>query len=382
MPTRENKRFDKRIVSFPRMGNVHIPVCSVLGGMGAEIILPPANNKETLSLGTRYSPETMCLPYKMNLGNYIQAIEKGANTLLMFGAPGSCRLGTYAIQAEAKLKELGYDFEMVVFDLYKGGVVELIEKFSRATDSKNILGGIRGLKLGLSKFAALDEVEKGLLYWRPREKDAGNAERIYLKGVRLIDKAASHDEVRNAVSQTLDEYRGIPVNKNREILKIFLTGEFYVLLEPFANMGIEKMLGNLGVEVQRQIMLSEWVSQAITPKWLRTWKTRKEKSKKYANRYFTRAVGGDCLESLGDVVNAAEKNVDGVIHLGPFNCTPEIISQSVIPHISRQEDIPVISLSMDEHTGRAGVLTRIEAFVDLIRRYGYKKDSKKELCAL
>ncbi|NLF82741.1 MAG: CoA protein activase, partial [Candidatus Gastranaerophilales bacterium] len=281
MPTRENKRFDKRIVSFPRMGNVHIPVCSVLGGMGAEIILPPANNKETLSLGTRYSPETMCLPYKMNLGNYIQAIEKGANTLLMFGAPGSCRLGTYAIQAEAKLKELGYDFEMVVFDLYKGGVVELIEKFSRATDSKNILGGIRGLKLGLSKFAALDEVEKGLLYWRPREKDAGNAERIYLKGVRLIDKAASHDEVRNAVSQTLDEYRGIPVNKNREILKIFLTGEFYVLLEPFANMGIEKMLGNLGVEVQRQIMLSEWVSQAITPKWLRTWKTRKEKSKKY-----------------------------------------------------------------------------------------------------
>ncbi|NLF83235.1 MAG: CoA protein activase, partial [Candidatus Gastranaerophilales bacterium] len=102
----------------------------------------------------------------------------------------------------------------------------------------------------------------------------------------------------------------------------------------------------------------------------------------YANRYFTRAVGGDCLESLGDVVNAAEKNVDGVIHLGPFNCTPEIISQSVIPHISRQEDIPVISLSMDEHTGRAGVLTRIEAFVDLIRRYGYKKDSKKELCAL
>lgn len=367
------KNLKKRIVSFPRMGNIHIPISSVLYGMGAEIILPPANNLETLTLGTRHSPEVMCLPYKINLGNYMQALDRGANTLLMFGSPGSCRLGTYAVQAEAKLKDLGYDFEMVVFNLYKGGAVELLKKFARATGSRDFLGGIGGLKVALAKFSALDVIEKELLYLRPREINSGEAEEVYLKGVMMLEVAQSCEEVKKSVNHIMAEYKKIIVNKSKEILKISLTGEFFVLLDPFINMGIEKILGNLGVEVQREVMLSEWINQSLTPKWLRNDETRKEKAKKSAGKYFTRVVGGECLESIGDAVNAAETDIDGVIHMGPFNCIPEIISQSILPHISRNEKISVISLFIDEHSGKAGIITRIEAFVDLIRRNRYKK---------
>jgi len=56
------------------------------------------------------------------------------------------------------------------------------------------------------------------------------------------------------------------------------------------------------------------------------------------------------------------------VHVGPFNCIPEIVSQCILPNVSKQENIPVISLLMDEQTGKAGMVTRIEAFVDLIRR--------------
>ena len=372
--------FEKeRIVSFPRMGNLHIPVHAVLKEMGANIILPPSNNKQTLTIGTRYSPETMCLPYKMNLGNYVQALDRGANTLIMFQAPGTCRLGNYAKMAEMKLKELGYDFEMIVFDLYGGHFKEVIKKFGRATGNKSISNAINGIKLGLAKFGALDKIERELLYLRPREQIFGETEKIYKKGRNLIDKARSTEKVKAAVNQTMSDYKQINIDKSKEILKIYLTGEFFVLLDPFVNMDIEKELGRLGVEVDRQIMLSEWAGQTLIPKWLRKNETHKERATRTAQKYLTRIVGGECIESVGDAVYAAEKHIDGVVHIGPFNCIPEIMSQSILPHISRNEDIPVISLLMDEHTGKAGLMTRLEAFIDLIRRNGQKKLGKLAL---
>ena len=372
----DKNQFKKRIISFPRMGNIHIPVCAILEEMGADIILPPPNNKQALSLGTRYSPEAMCIPYKMNLGNYIQALELGANTLLMFQAPGSCRLGTYIATAEMRLRELGYDFEMIIFNLYKGGIREIAEKFSRATGNKNIVKAITGIKYCLAKFDALDKIEKELFYIRPREINSGNAKKIYIRGRELIYSAKSDREIKQAVNQTMLEYKQINIDKRKEILKIFLTGEFFVLLDTFINMDIEKELGTLGVEVDRQIMLSDWTNQTLIPKWLRKKETHKERGIRTAKKYLTRIVGGECIETIGDTVYAAENNVDGIIHISPFGCIPEIVSQNILPHISRKEEIPVISLLMDEHTGKAGMQTRLEAFVDLMRRTKRKKYSK------
>lgn len=362
----------EKIVSFPRMGNLHIPVSALLREMDANIILPPPNNKETLSLGTRHSPETICLPYKMNLGNYVQALEKGANTILMFQAPGTCRLGNYAKMSELKLRELGYNFDMVVFDLYGGKFKEIADKFGRATGNKNVLNAVRGIKICLAKFGALDKIETGLFYFRPREINPGEAEKIYKKGKKLIDQARNTKEVTTAVNRTMAEYKQIYIDKSKEILKVYLTGEFFVLLDSFVNMDIEKELGKLGVEVDRQIMLSEWIGQSVIPKWLRKQETHKERAKRTAKRYMTRVVGGECIESVGDAVYAAQKDLDGVIHIGPFNCIPEIISQCILPHISHKEHIPVISLLMDEHTGKAGIITRLEAFIDLMRRNKHK----------
>lgn len=358
----------QRIVAFPRMGNAHIPVKAMLESMGATIKLSPPNNRETLSIGTRHSVETVCLPYKLNLGNYIQAIESGANVLIMFEAPGSCRLGGYASTAEAKLKELGYDAEMVVFNLYKGKIIEVIKKFSIATGCKSFAKALKGFRLGLNKFNALDQIERALFYYRPRELKQGDAEKIYKKALRDIENAKSVTCVKNSTEQALNAYKNIPLDNDREIIKVYLTGEFFVLLDPFTNMEIEKELGHLGVEVERQVMLSDWTNNVLLPKWLHKLESHREKAMKYSGSYMTRAIGGDCVESIGDAVHAAKSGIDGVVHIGPFNCNPEVVSQCILPHVSKNENIPIISLSMDEQTGRAGLVTRLEAFVDLIKR--------------
>lgn len=58
---------------------------------------------------------------------------------------------------------------------------------------------------------------------------------------------------------------------------------------------------------------------------------------------------------------------------------PEIVSQNILAKVSREEDIPVMTLVLDEQTGKAGYQTRIEAFIDLVKRKKMRQiNNKKE----
>ncbi|MBE3075948.1 MAG: CoA protein activase, partial [Actinobacteria bacterium] len=66
------------------------------------------------------------------------------------------------------------------------------------------------------------------------------------------------------------------------------------------------------------------------------------------------------------IVLMAERGFDGIIQLLPFGCMPENIATSILPKVQRDHDIPVLTLAFDEQSGRAGVMTRVEAFLDLL----------------
>lgn len=365
MVKKDSKR---KIVSFPMMGNVFIPVKAILEGLGAKVVIPPENNKNVLDLGMRYSMEGICLPYKLNLANYMMALDKGVNTLLMFQAPGSCRFGNYTKMASQTLKDLGYDFEMVVFDMYKSKMGQVIEKFCYVAETKNPFRIINAFTLGFEKFYACDYIEKKLFYMRPRELKQGSAEKIYIKARRLIDKANSKRKLKQVMKNIDNEFEKIEINNKKDIPVVYLIGEFFVLLDPYTNMGIEKELGKMGIEVQRQIMFSDWLDHVLKPKFLYRKESHRKRALKYAKDFITRPIGGECLESVGDAVWAAQNNIDGVIHLSPFTCTPEIVAQNILSHVSKKKDIPIISLILDEQTGRTGFITRLEAFADLVKR--------------
>ena len=100
-----------------------------------------------------------------------------------------------------------------------------------------------------------------------------------------------------------------------------------------------------------------------------------EKTKRFAREFIKRDIGGDAVESIGDSAIAAASDItEGIIHLLPFTCMPEIIAQNILPNVRNEKDIPILSLVMDEYTGKAGFVTRLEAFVDLIKR---RKNSKQ-----
>ncbi|KLU62814.1 hypothetical protein CEB3_c07750 [Peptococcaceae bacterium CEB3] len=79
-------------------------------------------------------------------------------------------------------------------------------------------------------------------------------------------------------------------------------------------------------------------------------------------------IGGHAQESIGHTVMYAEQGFDGIIQLAPFACIPEIVSKAIMPRITHDTGIPVLTFFLDEQTAKAGVQTRLEAFVDMVER--------------
>jgi len=357
-----------RVVAWPRMGNIDLSMHALVSSLGVKIVMPPKNSNEALEIGVKNSIEGICLPYKLNLANYIMALEKGANTLMMFQAPGSCRFGNYTKMAQKTLEKMGYKFDMVVFDMYQSKMKQTLEAFWHVTRCINPYRYYKGFSTGFNKAFAIDTAERLLFYTRPREINKGDAEKCYKKWYQIISDTNSVLECKKLKKRVIEDFSRIPVDKEKFVPKVYLLGEFFVLLDPYTNQEIEKTLGDLGVEVQRQIFFSDWLEHVLKPSLFYKKESHRERCVRFAKDYMKRAIGGECIETVGDTVFAARNGIDGIIHIMPFTCMPEIVAQNILPKVSKQENIPVLELVLDEQTGKAGNITRIEAFVDLVKR--------------
>jgi predicted nucleotide-binding protein (sugar kinase/HSP70/actin superfamily) len=114
------------IISWPHMGSLEVILGGVFEELKLDYILPPPNSQRTLELGARYGPEFACFPLKTTLGNFIEAIEAGADTLIMVAGQGPCRFGYYAETQRRILKDAGYDFQMVPLEFQPGKLPFLV----------------------------------------------------------------------------------------------------------------------------------------------------------------------------------------------------------------------------------------------------------------
>lgn len=379
-----NQEHEKKIkVAFPHMGTIYVAWAAALKKMGLEPFVPPYTSKRTLSLGTKNSPEAICLPYKLILGNFIEAIEGGADYVAMITSPGICRLGEYGKNIKTVLEDLGYHTNYIELSLYDGfrGMYDFLVNL---TGSKNIIRIMRAINIAVRKVFALDELQNFLSYHRAREINFGDSERAYKRALRYVMDADTSRELKKALKKGLSEISNVKIDPNREVLRVDLTGEIYVVLDDFANQNIERELGKLGVQVRRSLTVSGFLRDAIIPKMCKRGETHLERAYRMAKPYLMRDIGGDALECISDVMYAEQKGTDGLIHVSPFTCMPEIMSQNIFPKMREDVNLPILSLIMDEQTGKAGYITRLEAFVDLMRRKKRRKsmeESKAEQTA-
>jgi len=300
------------------------------------------------------------LPLKLNLGNFIEALDKGANTIIMGGGVGPCRFGYYGEVQKEILNDLGYEFEMYVIDPEFG---ENIKKYKKLFGGFIIKRLFNASRLAWNKILAIDKIHKLILKAMAREKEKGKMDKIYKKFIAQLDYINSIKKIKKLTS---DYEKIIKANtgdlKLGHEIKIGIVGEIYMVIEPFTNLEIEKKLGELGAVIDKKIYISTWIHDFLNLD------GERKKIKKAARPYLNSFVGGHGLDTIGNTVRYAEKSYDGVIQIAPFTCMPEIVAQTILPEVSKKMGIPVLSLIFDEHSGETGLITRLEAFIDLISR--------------
>lgn len=157
--------------------------------------------------------------------------------------------------------------------------------------------------------------------------------------------------IKKAFKKALDEQKkyklGI-LNENYK-LRVAIMGHPYNIYDNFMNMNIVKKLNKLGVGV-------------ITEEYIEDDQIDREVKDLYKRPFWTFA-----RNSYGFAVNSSkEKHVDGIIYISSFACGIDSVVVELIK--DRIGDFPFMILKIDEHTGEAGLDTRIEAFVDMLGR--------------
>lgn len=357
----------KRRVSFPYLGTLPEVFREVLEDAGNEVIMPPRPSRHTLTLGTELSPEFACLPFKILLGTYLEAIEAGADTLISSGGIGPCRAGLYTMVQERILHAAGHKVDLITLEPPRLDVAGTLNKIAALNSARRPFWRIISLiRRAWRKVQALDELETMSHTVRPREVTRGTTTIAWSKARNLVYQAQDRREIDAALSAGRQLLDGVPQRVDHEPLRVGIVGEIYVLVEPASNFELEETLGEMGVQPVRELYMSGWTRESNL--WGRPDGRLAYHAAEAALPYLEEMIGGHGQESVGNAVLFARAGLDGVIQLAPFTCIPEIVAKSALEKACPQLGLPFLSISIDEQTGRAGLSTRLEAFIDLMAR--------------
>jgi len=353
-------------ITFPHMGNTYVALKVIFEDLGVDVIIPPKCNKNTLELGTLYSPELMCIPLKITVGNYLESIEAGADTMFMWSGCDVCRIGYYSAIQKDILENLGHNIQMICAEPMKSikEIKYFLEKLNFVSGTKNYFRIISIFTKGLKILYSVDEFDDLVIKIRARAINKGEVNELYSKFKKEINSVKGYIKTMETIREYKRKLLDIEIDSSKEVLRIGIVGEIYTVVEPFINQYLIERLGNMGVEVHRSVTSSEFIKEQLD--FIPLIKSNKKEVHRAASPYLDTEIGGHARHTVGNTVLYSEKNYDGVIHLLPFTCMPEIVAQSILPTIEKEKDIPILKLVLDEMTGETGYLTRIEAFIDLL----------------
>lgn len=364
-------------VSFPYMGQT-TAYKRFLELLGHEVIAPELPTQRTFDLGVLYSPEFICYPFKVMMGSYFEVCEKGAEMIISSGGSGPCRAGLYGKVHEEVLRKAGYNVDVVIFDSLFKNTGYFLKQIKRVKNKTPLYKVAKYGLFALKMVKYLDEIDRKINIDRAYEVTQGS----YDKAREEIDKAfyacSTKKELKKAYAAAIKKLDAIEKRtvKEEDKVRIGLVGEIYVVMERATNGQIEKRLNALGVEVANHQTISEWIEHNIKPRKIN--KSDGWRMWDLAESYKLCNCGGHDMENTGRIMDYAATKFDGVIHLMPFGCLPELVTRSIIPRLTDDLDIPILTMSIDEQNGEANTQTRLEAFCDLCRN---RKKIKAEKAA-
>jgi hypothetical protein len=345
--------------AFYQVGTSAIATNAFAKRIGVETVTLPSPSLETISKGVSLSPEFTCFPFKVLLGLLAQGIERGVDVFVVPAARSisACQLGDFGMAQKYILGRTGRNLGILLLETIRPDRV--LESFRERGSDVTLMSVSEGLFLAGQKLLLLDGMEDHCRdIYLSENKQAAEAFRA--RWTREIDGSGSILDL-YALGRRMEEDRDRhPKADFGRMLKIAVIGDLYSINEKILNNGIFERLCGLGVFPENGIRLRSLFSGGIPT-------SAEELALSFtAREYLRHDIGGFALDTVKSAIRYAEKGFDGLVHIYPFSCMPEVVVRNILPKIGADYGIPVLNLPIDEQTGDAGFTTRVEAFVDLI----------------
>lgn len=297
--------------------------------LGIKIVLSDVTTKQTLSNGSALVVTETCLPIKIYVGHVLNLLDKGIDKIFV----PSIQSVDYKIYNCSKIRGLP--------DLIRNVVKKdftLIEPTLDKSEKKQ--GLYEFLKEAVAPFGITDE---------KLIKEASKAGWRTYNNFHIMSKSGM--SYKKAMNYSLQGKVFIESNTKEYPISVALVAHGYNIYDERASMKIIDKLESMDVQVHTSLQLSnEQMLEGINSLGEKLY---------WANEFEMTGTAGHYLK---------DNKIDGIIALNAFGCGPDSLMVERISRRAKQFSKPVLHLTVDEQTGEAGFITRLEAFVDMLFR--------------
>ena len=296
-------------------------------GVGAKVVVSQDTNKKILDEGVKNCVEDACLPVKTYVGHVINLKEKDVDYIFI------PRIVSVERKKYLCSKFLGLpDFiKSLIGDLPP--IIDIEINYYKNND----------------EFTQNEFIKVGRMFGKTKDQSL----KAYFKATHQQKKFESllKEGLTNLEALKVWEGKNLVKEESNYDLKIAVIAHPYDIMDEYISMGIIEKLKNMGAQVYTMEMLErDLILEGVSM-------LSKEMFWNYE-----RDILGAGLYFL------KQKNVDGVIMVSAFGCGPNSMTEELLERIyKREKEVPFMLITIDEHSGEAGIMTRLEAFTDLLR---------------
>ena len=303
--------------------------------LGIETVVSPPTNKEIMDLGIKASVPEICVPIKVYLGHLLYLAQKNVDWIFVprfvsiqkgqFFCPKFMGLPD---MARHSLPDLSHKLLIPPIESSTEDLAATVKQYVIIEE-----------KLGVSRTLNRQALKRAEQVWLKFRQWS-------LTG-KLIPEAASL-----AMNQPSSEAEGNnKTTQKQQGLTLGILGYVYNLYDPMISLDILTRLQEMNVQVKTFEMIPDDIL--------------KDQLKGMDKTMFW--TFSDKLFAAGYHFYQRPE-IDGLIHVTAFGCGPDSMLGKLLELDSVKYHKPFMTVRIDEHSGENHLQTRIEAFVDMLRR--------------
>lgn len=297
--------------------------------LGIEIILSDPTTKKTMADGASLVVTETCLPIKVYVGHVLNLIDKGVKNIFV----PSIQSIAPKIYNCSKIRGLPDLIRNVV-----NGDFNLIEAtFDMSEKNKTMFDF-------LTEIANQFGIKDTKIITQAQESGSIVQNNFNV----MVQNGLNFDE---ALKYAKDGQVIIPPKKEEKPINVALIGHGYNIYDKRACMDATSKLEKMNVRVYN--------SYQLTPEQLKGGMNCLNANLYWANQFEMTGCAGHYFQ---------DEKIDGIITITAFGCGPDSLMIEDIKRKAKNFSKPLLNLTIDEHTGEAGFVTRLEAFCDMLYR--------------